>query len=136
MPAPTLLSDVALQLSERDEVAIALQPISAGTTLRLGADGRELTVGQDVPRSHKLALTDLAVGAQLHKYGQSIGRLTTAVQAGDHVHSHNLGMDDTGREHEFGTPRRSLSRRKGRCRPSRAIAGRTDAPAPGATSAS
>lgn len=109
MPPSTLLSDVALQLSERDEVAIALRPINAGTTVQLRVDGPEVTIQHDIPRSHKFALTDVASGEQLHKYGQSIGRVTTDIRVGDHVHSHNLGMDDTDRDHQFGTARTLLT---------------------------
>ena len=108
MPSHVPLTDVALHLSEADEVAVALQPIAAGTLLDLGG-GRELTVTEDIPRSHKLALTPLPQGAQLHKYGQSIGRATADIAAGAHVHSQNLGMDDSGREHEFGTARSGLT---------------------------
>ncbi|MEU5839579.1 altronate dehydratase family protein [Streptomyces diacarni] len=60
-------------------------------------------MGQYIPRGHKIAIRSLTVDAPVHKYGQSIGRATSQITAGDHVHSHNLGMDDADREHEFGT---------------------------------
>jgi altronate hydrolase len=44
----------------------------------------------------------------VHKYGQSIGRATADIAPGDHVHTHNVGMDDTARAYEFGTGRRPL----------------------------
>ena len=61
-----------------------------------------------MPRSHKLAVRDLPAGSAVHKYGQSIGRATADIAAGAHVHTHNLGMDDTERPYEFGTSRAVL----------------------------
>jgi (2R)-sulfolactate sulfo-lyase subunit alpha len=49
-----------------------------------------LTANQDVPIGHKIALSDLAVGDTVIKYGQDIGRVVAAVAKGDHVHTHNL----------------------------------------------
>jgi altronate hydrolase len=62
-----------------------------------------------VPRGHKLAVRDLAAGSTVHRYGQSIGLATADILAGGHVHTHNLGMDDTGRDYEFGTARTALT---------------------------
>ena len=108
MPTTVLLRDVALYLNDRDEVAVALRALPAGTLIDLGPGRQELTLPADIPRSHKFALAAIAAGAQVHKYGQSIGRATAAIAAGEHVHSQNLGMDDTGRTHEFGTSRTDL----------------------------
>lgn len=105
MPA-TALSDVALRLSTIDEVAIALQPLPAGTVLRVGLD--DVILSANIPASHKFALRAVAAGDQVHKYGQSIGRATLDIAAGDHVHTHNLGMDETDRAHPFGTNRTEL----------------------------
>jgi len=109
MPSTTLMTDVALHLHPRDEVAIALRPIDAGTVLSRGGESENLRILDDIPRSHKFALTDVARGAQLHKYGQSIGRATADIPAGAHVHAQNLGMDETDREHSFGTARTELA---------------------------
>src|SRR3990170_3279775 len=108
MASTTPLRDVALHLGERDEVAIALRPLPAGTVLDPGAGAPPVTLATDIPQSHKFALAPVARGQQLHKYGQSIGRVTADIAPGDHVHSHNLGMDDSEREHEFGTARTEL----------------------------
>jgi len=45
---------------------------------------------QDVPIGHKIALTDLAIGDTVIKYGQDIGRVVAPIKKGDHVHTHNL----------------------------------------------
>lgn len=97
------LSEVALVLRPEDDVAVATQDLSLGAEF---ADrGNRLVVRHSVPRGHKLALRSRAAGEQVHKYGQSIGRATRDIAAGDHVHTHNLGMDNADRVHEFGTAR-------------------------------
>ncbi len=49
-----------------------------------------ITPNHDVPIGHKIALSDLAEGQDVIKYGQVIGRLIAPVRKGDHVHTQNL----------------------------------------------
>ncbi|MCQ1955244.1 altronate dehydratase family protein [Arthrobacter sp. zg-Y826] len=93
-----------LRLSPADEVGVALRLLPAGVGLN-GPDGGILIPAADIPQGHKIALVDLPVGATVHKYGQAIGRTTSAVAAGGHVHSHNLAMAETAAAYEFGTAR-------------------------------
>lgn len=97
------LADCALVLRPGDDVAVATRDLQSGTEVR--HDGAVLAVRQSVPRGHKLAIRAVPRGGQVHKYGQSIGLATREIAVGDHVHTHNLGMDGTAREHEFGTAR-------------------------------
>jgi altronate hydrolase len=113
MPPAVPLSEVALHLNDRDEVAVALRPLESGTVLSLDAAGGAVTLRDDIPQSHKFAVTALSAGAPVHKYGHSIGRATTDIAAGDHVHSHNLGMDDSGRQSELATAHTELVRPTG-----------------------
>ena len=113
MSSAVPLSDVALRLNDRDEVAVALRPLDRGTALTLGANGDTVVLRSDIPQSHKFAVAPLPAGAPVHKYGNSIGRATTDILAGDHVHTHNLGMDDSGRRHELGTAHTDLPRPAG-----------------------
>ena len=112
MPPAVALSDVALQLNDRDEVAVALRPLASGTAVTVH-NGAVVTLRSDIPQSHKFAVTGLSAGAQVHKYGHSIGRATTDIATGDHVHSHNLGMDGSGRRAELGTAHTELVRPAG-----------------------
>ena len=50
----------------------------------------KLTAKHDVPIGHKVALTDLASGDTIIKYGQDIGKMVAAAETGGHVHVHNL----------------------------------------------
>ncbi len=100
-PGVLSLADCALLLRPDDDVAVTTRELAAGTRVRTADGVVEVTGG--VPRSHKLAVRPVAAGATVHKYGQSIGLATADIVPGDHVHTHNLGMDDTARVHEFGT---------------------------------
>lgn len=46
--------------------------------------------GEDIPRGHKVALTDMRSGAYVIKCGEAIGVATRDIRRGQHVHIHNL----------------------------------------------
>jgi hypothetical protein len=62
----------ALVISDRDNVATALEPLAAGVALDL--DGRRVVTRAAIPSGHKLALVDIPAGAPIVKYGSAIGR--------------------------------------------------------------
>lgn len=78
----------ALVISERDNVATALQALEAGGPLEIG--GRSITVREPIPSGHKIALCDITVGQAIVKYGSPIGVATAPIAAGAHVHTHNV----------------------------------------------
>ncbi|MDE0227823.1 MAG: UxaA family hydrolase [Spirochaetaceae bacterium] len=43
-----------------------------------------------IPLGHKIALTDIAPGDSIIKYGHDIGRAIAPIGAGRHVHVHNV----------------------------------------------
>jgi (2R)-sulfolactate sulfo-lyase subunit alpha len=43
-----------------------------------------------IPIGHKVALHDLKEGDTVMKYGVDIGRVVAPIQAGDHLHVHNV----------------------------------------------
>jgi altronate hydrolase len=94
------LADVVIRLRPDDTVGIARLPLVAGTVLIDG--GRALRVGVEVPAGHKVALIDVPAGGVVLKYGQPIGLATQPIIAGDHVHSHNLSINDFSRDYAFG----------------------------------
>ncbi|WP_200837671.1 UxaA family hydrolase [Ruania rhizosphaerae] len=101
---PTPSEPPILRLREEDHVVVATADLPIGAEIPLpGVEAFRTTA--PIPRGHKLAVRPVTQGGQVLKYGQSIGRATTAIAPGDHVHSHNLGMDLDEREHEFGTAR-------------------------------
>jgi altronate dehydratase len=77
-----------LVISERDNVATALQTLEPGRDLTL--ERGRLSVRDAVPSGHKIALCVIHVGEAVIKYGSPIGLATAEIPAGAHVHTHNL----------------------------------------------
>ena len=79
----------AFQIDERDNVATALKVLEPGTVRLLG-DSREkkLSVREEIPAGHKVALTDIAAGENIVKYGVVIGRAPKDIRQGTWVHLH------------------------------------------------
>jgi galactarate dehydratase len=82
---------VLIRLNGQDNVAVARCPIEEGAVLAEFG----IRAVQAVPRGHKIAIADVAVGAPVVKYGQIIGVASASIHAGEHVHLHNLVMDES-----------------------------------------
>ena len=78
----------ALVISERDNVATALEVLDAGRTLDLA--GHHVVVQERIAPGHKVALVPIASGQAVLKYGSPIGTATADIAAGTHVHTHNV----------------------------------------------
>lgn len=89
MPGARLPPVTACRVHPDDDVAVALVDLSPGSVAML-PDGTAVPVAGDIPRGHKLALTDLPPGAAVRKYGVAIGRACEAIVRGSHVHTANL----------------------------------------------
>ncbi|MBR6793731.1 MAG: altronate dehydratase [Clostridia bacterium] len=74
-----------LRLNDRDNVVVACKELQAGEVLENG-----ITVLETVPKGHKVAAADIAEGADVVKYGYPIGAASTAIKAGQWVHTHNV----------------------------------------------
>ncbi|MCE0495166.1 UxaA family hydrolase [Vibrio salinus] len=71
-----------------DNVAVALCDLVAGTELAL--DGQTLTLMEDVPQAHKVALKSFKAGEQVVKYGCPIGHATVDIEIGARVYQENI----------------------------------------------
>ena len=78
----------AYHLHPSDNVAVALADLSTDEVLDLPM-GR-VVVTAPVPFGHKVAVTAVAVGEEVRKYGEVIGRASAPIRPGDHVHVHNV----------------------------------------------
>lgn len=78
----------ALRVHPQDDVLVALRDLQPGETVRAGSDA--IVARTPVPRGHKIAVTAIAAGSLVHKYGWPIGRATRDISPGEHVHTHNL----------------------------------------------
>lgn len=85
-----------LHLDPSDDVAVALTALASGA--RADAGGRVIELRDDIPDGHKVALRDMEAGETVRKFGWPIGTLTAGVQAGGHVHTHNLSTRLSGVE--------------------------------------
>lgn len=92
-----------IRLNPLDNVLIARQALPQG--LRLDAEA--ITVRQPIPSGHKLATERVEQGQPLRRYGQIIGFASQAIDAGEHVHVHNVQMGDFARDYAFGVDTRS-----------------------------
>jgi altronate hydrolase len=97
-PAPTP-ENAALLLHPHDNVAVARLPLAPGQSLRLG--GASVTVREPVPVGHKVALADIPAGERVRRYGESIGRAGSNIEAGSHVHTHNLDYEEAPPPYQF-----------------------------------
>jgi (2R)-sulfolactate sulfo-lyase subunit alpha len=79
---------------DADDVGVAVTDLESSQDVTGVYMNSGKTVGlksrDAVPLGHKIALRDLAEGADVLKYGVRIGRTTTVVSEGDYVHTHNL----------------------------------------------
>ena len=94
------ITDV-VQLHPQDNVCVAARNLEVGEVISV--DDRSFTVTEEVRLGHKIALTDIASGEPVRKYGQIIGFMTHEVNSGGHVHSHNLGLGEFETEYASAT---------------------------------
>ena len=72
-----------IRIHPRDNVAVALRPIHAGTETPWGC-------AEEIPQGHKMALEKIALGTPVIKYGFPIGYATAPIEPGQWVHAHNV----------------------------------------------
>jgi altronate hydrolase len=88
---------MALRLNPNDDVLIATRHIKAGTAL----PGENVTAVDTVPAGHKIAARAIPNGAPVRRYNQIIGFATRDIASGQHVHLHNMAMQDFERDYAF-----------------------------------
>jgi altronate hydrolase len=94
---PVPLREVAVRLHPQDDVAIAKVDLPAGMTLVV-EPGSAIRLHGPIPGGHKIALRPIPAGGAVRRYGQAIGLAARAIQPGEHVHTHNLGLGDVDRQ--------------------------------------
>jgi altronate hydrolase len=79
-----------IRLHPADDVLIARTQLVGGTSVE------GIAVKGLIPAGHKVAMRAIAQGDSVRRYNQIIGFATKAIAAGEHVHTHNLGVGDKG----------------------------------------
>lgn len=87
------MTDV-LKINTADNVVVAIQPQSAGNIISV--DGKQITVLEDVPAGHKIAICDLKSGDDVIKYGFPIGHAIEDKKAGSWMNEHNIRTNLAG----------------------------------------
>ena len=82
----------ALLMDQSDNVVTCVEEVKAGDEIvyRAGDGYLTLTAAEDIPYCHKAALTDLATGDQVIKYGELIGETSAPVKRGGWVSHNNI----------------------------------------------
>ncbi|MCL1044974.1 altronate dehydratase family protein [Shewanella electrodiphila] len=93
-----------IQVHPEDNVAVAIEPLKQGELFTF--NNKQVTLFNDIPKGHKFALSALDIAEDIRKYGFTIGITTSAIQAGEHIHSHNskTKLDGTETYHYSSEP--------------------------------
>ncbi|MEM7427788.1 MAG: altronate dehydratase family protein [Pseudomonadota bacterium] len=86
-----------LRLHGDDNIVVALSRLGEGTALENG-----IATAERIMAGHKVATQPIAAGEPVRKFGQIIGYASTAVDPGQHVHTHNCDMGEHDRDYQFG----------------------------------
>ena len=92
-----------LYFTPADNVAVALEALSAGDTIVCRDGVIQVVVTEDVPQGHKVAVSEIVKGSPIVKYGAVIGTALVDIQAGGHVHNYNIedGVTSWGENTHF-----------------------------------
>lgn len=83
-----------IKINAADNVAIALKPMITGEEVQ--TEEQTVTLTEDVPQGHKVALADIDANNNILKYGAPIGHAKATIKAGQHVHVQNLKTNLSG----------------------------------------
>jgi len=82
------MSTYFIHINSVDNVVVAVLPFQKGERFTTG--GKEITVIEDIPAGHKIALKDFAEGENIIKYGYPIGHAIQPILQGQRVDDKNL----------------------------------------------
>lgn len=87
-----------IRLHANDDVLIACKQLLPGARL----EAENLVIKDMIPPGHKIATRKIAEGEQVHRYNQVIGFAKSEIEAGKHIHTHNLAVGgDFSRDYAF-----------------------------------
>lgn len=92
--SPATAENSVILLNPRDNVAVARVRLESGQ--RVEAGGAAVVTRNAIPAGHKVALRKIDPREAVYRYGNVIGFATCTIEAGEHVHVHNLGFQELG----------------------------------------
>ena len=93
-----------IRLSPADNVVVARAALRSDTLI----EEEGLTTIEPIDPGHKIATQPIKKGDTIRKYDQIIGIAESDIRPGQHVHTHNLRMDDFDRDYRFSESVREL----------------------------
>ncbi|HEY2469835.1 MAG TPA: altronate dehydratase [Terracidiphilus sp.] len=86
------MPDTALQIDPRDNVLVALTPLTPGTRVSFGpaSSPSSCTATENIPAKQKLALADLKPGDLVIMYGMVVGEATQPIPRGGLLSTRNI----------------------------------------------
>ena len=93
-----------IRLNPADNIVIALRDLGSGSVV----PDVSAPLAGPVSRGHKIAARAVAEGENVIRYGQIIGVATRPIAAGEHIHTHNLGMGAHEQDYAHATEVRPL----------------------------
>jgi altronate hydrolase len=86
-----------IRLHPNDNVIVARDDIAQGAQVA----GEGVSANDEVPAGHKIATQAIAKDAPVRKYDQIIGFASADILPGDHVHTHNVMVQNFERDYMF-----------------------------------
>ncbi len=83
-----------LKIHPSDNVVVAIQPQAKGSIISV--DGVNITVIEDVPAGHKIAIRDIEEGENVIKYGFPIGHAKESKKSGSWMNENNIKTNLAG----------------------------------------
>src|SRR5262245_7481263 len=96
---PATMTIDAVFLHPDDNLCVAARNLPAGTEVNAG--GRTVKLTGPVKMGHKIALSPIASGRRVLKYGQTIGFASVDIKPGDWVHTHNVAAGEFDRDYAY-----------------------------------
>ena len=84
------MSRLTIKISEKDNVAVAVHDLEAGVEIQPG-----LKTLEPIPQAHKIALTPIAPGGEIIRYGVVLGYAKADIPAGAWINEHMLDLPDS-----------------------------------------
>ena len=94
----TTSKPLTIRLHASDNVAVSRMDLAVGVEI----SEEKITCLDPIAYGHKVATAGIQKGEAVKKYGQVIGFASQDIQAGRHVHAHNLELKDFTRDYEIG----------------------------------
>ncbi|MBP8306463.1 MAG: UxaA family hydrolase, partial [Burkholderiaceae bacterium] len=101
----TVTAAPLIRLHAGDNILVARENLALGAHLpEFG-----LRLRAQVPAGHKIAAQAIGAGEAIRKYDTVIGFAARAIEAGEHVHTHNLRFEEFDRDPQFCTDVRPVA---------------------------